>query len=111
MDEGRNMILLFPTLIKGINTPKGREAFKPSAHMFYPQRVTNGFRGEGVVKWKGLDNNSDLLDDDENVIQKFEEDMDDKEMDKRKRQKLEGSEKKKTGGEDTRSKAELEEKL
>ena len=104
------MILLFPTLIKDINTPKGREAFKPSAHMFYPQRVTNGFKGDGVVKWSGLDNNSDLLDDDENVIQKKEEDMDEKKMDKVKRQKLEGDEKAKTGGEDTRSKAEIEKK-
>jgi hypothetical protein len=63
MDEGRNMILMFPTLIHGINTPEGREAFKPEAHMFYPQRVVD-FVSDGVPKWSGLEGESDLLDDD-----------------------------------------------
>jgi len=62
MDEGRNMILMFPTLIQGINTPEGRKAFKAGAHMFYPQRVVD-FIGDGVPKWSGLDGQSDLLDD------------------------------------------------
>ena len=42
--------------------------------MFYSSRATN-FAGDGVVKWTGLDNQSDLIDDDENVIVKFEEGM------------------------------------
>jgi hypothetical protein len=84
MDEGRNMILLFPPLLKKINTKEGREAFKPSCHMFYTQRVAE-FRGDGVVKWKGIDNQSDMIDDDENVLVKYEEGMDNKEMDKKKR--------------------------
>ena len=88
MDEGRNMILLFPPLIKNINTKKGREAFKPTCHMFYPQRVAE-FRGDGIVKWKGLDNNSDMIDDDEKVLVKFEEGMKDKDMDEKKRKHVE----------------------
>jgi hypothetical protein len=40
--------------------------------MFYPQRVVE-FRGDGIVKWKGLDNMSDLVDDDENVLAEYEE--------------------------------------
>ena len=81
------MILLFPTLIEGITTKKGRDAFKPSCHMFYPERVVD-FPGDGVVKWKGLDNNSDLLDDDENVLVAMEEGMKSKDMDEKKRKHL-----------------------
>ena len=88
MDEGRNMILLFPTLIEGINTKKAREAFKPTCHMFYPQRVVD-FPNDGIVKWKGLDNGSDLLDDDGNVIVKYEEGMKGDDMDKKKRKAVE----------------------
>ncbi len=88
MDEGRNMILLFPPLIKDINTKKGREAFKPTCHMFYPQRVAE-FKGDGIVKWQGLDNGSDLLDDDENVLVKWEEGMKDQDMEQKKRKYVE----------------------
>ncbi|KEF54460.1 uncharacterized protein A1O9_09627 [Exophiala aquamarina CBS 119918] len=88
MDEGRNMILLFPPLIKNINSKEAREAFKPTCHMFYPQRVAE-FRGDGIVKWQGLDNQSDLVDDDGNVLVKFEEGMKDKDMDQKKRKHLE----------------------
>lgn len=70
MDEGRNMILLFPTLITRINTKDGREAFKPRCHMFYPQRVVD-FPGDGVVKWAGLDHSSDLVDDHGNILVKY----------------------------------------
>jgi hypothetical protein len=88
MDEGRNMILLFPTLIEGINTERGRKAFEPTCHMFYPQRATD-FRGDGKIKWEKLDNGSNILDDDGNVLVEYEEGMDEKEMDKRKRKALE----------------------
>lgn len=60
MDEGRNMILLFPTLIEGINTPEGREAFKAQCHMFYPQRVVD--IKDGLPKFKGLSDESPLVD-------------------------------------------------
>ncbi|GAB1316964.1 hypothetical protein MFIFM68171_07174 [Madurella fahalii] len=60
MDEGRNMILLFPTLIEGINTPEGREAFKAQCHMFYPQRVVD--IKDGLPKFKGLADESARVD-------------------------------------------------
>ena len=69
MDEGRNMILLFPTLIDGINTKKGREAFKAQCHMFYTQRVVD-FKDDGLDKWAGLDGKSDKVDDDGDVIER-----------------------------------------
>lgn len=69
MDEGRNMILLYPTLIEGIETPEARKAFESKCHMFYPQRVVD-FKGDGVAKWSGLEGQSDLLDDDGNVVKK-----------------------------------------
>ncbi|KAJ9603031.1 hypothetical protein H2200_012326 [Cladophialophora chaetospira] len=92
MDEGRNMILLFPPLVKDINTKKAREAFRPTCHMFYPQRVAE-FKGDGIVKWKGLDNASDLLDDDENVLVKWEDGLDEDKMKAKKREFLEFTEK------------------
>ena len=82
------MILLFPPLIKKINTKEAREAFKPTCHMFYSQRVAE-FRGDGIVKWEGLDNMSNMLDDDENVLVKFEEGMKGKDMDQKKRKHVE----------------------
>ena len=97
MDEGRNMILLFPPLIKDINTKKGREAFRPTCHMFYPQRVAE-FKGDGIVKWEGLDNASDLLDDDENVLVKWVEGMSDKKMEGKKRKLVEFNEREEVKG-------------
>lgn len=69
MDEGRNMILLFPPLIQEISSERGVEAFKPQCHLFYPQRVLQ-FKGDGMDKWEGLDKKSALLDDDGNVVGK-----------------------------------------
>jgi hypothetical protein len=63
MDEGRNMVLLFPSLIEGIGTERGRDAFRPQCHIFYPQRVVD-FAGDGLQKWRGLDGKSALLDHD-----------------------------------------------
>lgn len=63
MDEGRNMILLFPTLIEGIDTEEGREAFKAQCHIFYSQRVVD-LKGDGLKKFRGLDGQSPLVDDD-----------------------------------------------
>ncbi|KAK3385269.1 Mss4-like protein [Podospora didyma] len=59
MDEGRNMILLFPTLIEGINTDKGRQAFAAQCHMFYTQRVVD--IRDGLPKFKGLSDQSPLI--------------------------------------------------
>jgi len=87
MDEGRNMILLFPTLIKGINEGGAREAFKPTCHMFYTQRVVD-FTDDGIVKWQGLDNMSNLVDDHGKVLVEFEEGMKPDQMDEKKRKTL-----------------------
>ncbi|KAI9729514.1 MAG: hypothetical protein M1818_008486 [Claussenomyces sp. TS43310] len=48
MDEGKNKILMFPTLIK-FKTKKDRENFAPQYHMFYPQRVVDV--KDGLPKW------------------------------------------------------------
>ncbi|KFA61047.1 hypothetical protein S40285_08010 [Stachybotrys chlorohalonatus IBT 40285] len=82
MDEGRNMILLFPTLIENINTKKARETFQTGSHMFYPQRVVD-FRGDGVTKWSGLEEQSKKVDDDGEELEGQEE-GDDKESESKK---------------------------
>ena len=65
MDEGRNMIMLFPELIKGIHSDKGKEAFKVQDHICWGSRMTDEgvFKGDGVKKWAGIDGKSTLLDD------------------------------------------------
>jgi len=60
MDEGRNMVLLFPSLIK-FKGPEERERFKPKCHLFYGQRVID--IRDGLPKWEGLDNQSNLIED------------------------------------------------
>ncbi|KAL8822107.1 MAG: hypothetical protein Q9191_007150 [Dirinaria sp. TL-2023a] len=57
MDEGRNMILLFPTLID-FETPADRRNFDVSCHMFYPRRVLD--INDGKPKWTGLNDVSEL---------------------------------------------------
>ncbi|KAL8751187.1 MAG: hypothetical protein Q9199_006597 [Rusavskia elegans] len=58
MDEGRNMILLFPTLID-FKTPEDRKNFDPSCHMFYTRRVLD--INDGKPKWTGINDSSDLI--------------------------------------------------
>jgi len=60
MDEGRNMILLFPSLIH-LKTDEDKHFFKPRCHMFYGQRVMD--IPDGLPKWSGLSNESDLIED------------------------------------------------
>ncbi|KAK5161599.1 hypothetical protein LTR04_004092 [Oleoguttula sp. CCFEE 6159] len=60
MDEGRNMILLFPSLIKFKNREEVAK-FKPRLHMFYGQRVMD--IPDGLPKWTGLNDESDLIED------------------------------------------------
>jgi len=60
LDEGRNMILLFPSLIK-FKSKKERELFKPRLHMFYGQRVVDV--PDGLPKWSGMADESDLIED------------------------------------------------
>ncbi len=63
--------------------------------MFYPQRVVD-FEGDGLEKWEGLSDGSNLLDDKgEEVLVEFEEGMGKEEMDERKKKvKEDGDEKK-----------------
>jgi len=58
MDEGRNMILLFPTLIQ-FESKKDRDNFKPTCHMFYSQRVVD--IPDGLPKWAEMNDKSDLI--------------------------------------------------
>jgi hypothetical protein len=66
------MLLVMPTLLEGINSKEGREAFKSECHMFYQQRVVD-FRGDGVKKWKGLEGDSEELNEDGEEINGKEE--------------------------------------
>lgn len=65
MDEGRRMIMLFPELLKGIHSQRGKEAFKIGDHICWGGRVVDEgvFDGDGVRKWKGVDKQSELIDD------------------------------------------------
>ncbi|KAF2746016.1 hypothetical protein M011DRAFT_468894 [Sporormia fimetaria CBS 119925] len=61
MDEGRNMILLFPSLIHLNDNDEAKALFKPRCHMFYGQRVMD--IPDGLPKWSGLSEESDLIED------------------------------------------------
>lgn len=62
MDEGRNMILLFPSLIKFKNDQQKID-FRPRCHMFYGQRVID--IPDGLPKWTGINDGpeSELIED------------------------------------------------
>ena len=64
--------------------------------MFYPQRVVD--IKDGITKYAGLDNQSDILDDDGNLLKKFEDVKNEREHEKgetngAKRQKMDEEEK------------------
>ncbi len=69
MDEGRNMILLFPSLIENVHSDRGRRAFQAQCHLFYGQRVVD-FKDDGLPKWSGLNDDSTLLDDEGHELKK-----------------------------------------
>ena len=60
MDEGRNMILLFPSLVH-LKTDDDKKKWRPRCHMFYGQRVIDV--PDGLPKWTGLNQGSDLIED------------------------------------------------
>ncbi|CAF9904078.1 MAG: hypothetical protein HETSPECPRED_003348 [Heterodermia speciosa] len=60
MDEGRNMILLFPTLINW-KSPEERKNFDISCHMFYNRRIVD--IPDGKPKWDGINGSSRLIED------------------------------------------------
>ncbi|KAH7303503.1 Mss4-like protein [Stachybotrys elegans] len=59
LDEGRNMVLLFPSLIR-FDSPEARSKFQVNHHIFYGQRVVD--IPDGKPKWEGLDHKSRRLD-------------------------------------------------
>ncbi|KAK1512536.1 uncharacterized protein CCOS01_14776 [Colletotrichum costaricense] len=58
MDEGRNMVLLFPGLLHFDGEEK-RKKFDVQKHIFYGQRVVD--LPDGKPKWSGLDEKSELM--------------------------------------------------
>ncbi|RYP46400.1 hypothetical protein DL768_007367 [Monosporascus sp. mg162] len=60
MDEGRNMVLMFPGIIKYDN-PEHKKWFDPQCHIFYSQRVVD--IPDGKPKWSKLDGISQLVND------------------------------------------------
>ncbi|KAI9760658.1 MAG: hypothetical protein M4579_001522 [Chaenotheca gracillima] len=58
MDEGRNMILLYPALIK-FESAEDKKNFEPTCHMFYSQRVIDV--PDGKPKWTGLNESSERM--------------------------------------------------
>ncbi|TPX23812.1 hypothetical protein DIZ76_013155 [Coccidioides immitis] len=63
MDEGRNVILLFPELIdlgEGQLKRDALDIFAPSCHIFYSQRVIN--INDRKPKWEGLNGSSRRMD-------------------------------------------------
>ncbi|KAF1986525.1 hypothetical protein K402DRAFT_312185, partial [Aulographum hederae CBS 113979] len=70
MDEGRNMVLLFPSLME-LKTEEERSALRPRCHQFYGERVND--IPDGLPKWTGLSDESDLVEDSpREVVQKRE---------------------------------------
>ncbi|RYP76688.1 hypothetical protein DL771_001610 [Monosporascus sp. 5C6A] len=60
MDEGRNMVLMFPGIINYDN-PEHKKWFDPQCHIFYSQRVVD--IPDGKPKWSKLDGISQLVND------------------------------------------------
>lgn len=70
MDEGRNMILLFPSLLQ-LKGQKAIDDFKPTCHMFYPERVIDV--PDGLPKWTGINQQSELCEDtDVDTVREYE---------------------------------------
>ncbi|QDS68963.1 hypothetical protein FKW77_008842 [Venturia effusa] len=90
MDEGRNMVLLFPSLVHFKSDAEKRN-FRPKCHMFYGERVIDV--PDGLPKWSGMKDKSDLIEDSP------EEDV--KEYERKKREEgKEGGSEEKTGKDD-----------
>ncbi|ORY71315.1 Mss4-like protein [Pseudomassariella vexata] len=60
LDEGRNMVLIFPAIIKFVS-PEAKKAFDPTMHIFYSRRVVD--IKDGKPKWSELDKQSELIKD------------------------------------------------
>ncbi|KAH8595969.1 Mss4-like protein [Bisporella sp. PMI_857] len=60
IDEGRNMVLIFPTLIN-FKSQEEQKRFDSTCHIFYGSRVVD--ISDGRPKWCGINEKSKLLDD------------------------------------------------
>ncbi|KAK7045298.1 Mss4-like protein [Favolaschia claudopus] len=60
MDEGRKMILIFPSLVQ-FETEDDKAKFRPRCHIFYGQRVMD--IRDGLPKWSGMGGESELIED------------------------------------------------
>jgi len=58
-DEGRNMLMMFPSLFK-FDRSEVPEAFKPTDHIFYGQRFVD--INDGKPKWEGHKKDSKRID-------------------------------------------------
>ena len=58
-DEGRRMWLAFPTLFDFGEVGELPEAFRPTCHIFYGQRVVD--MADGLPKWSGHKNASERI--------------------------------------------------
>ncbi|KAI9880883.1 MAG: hypothetical protein M1830_010478 [Pleopsidium flavum] len=76
MDEGRNMILLFPSLIHFHGNKEDMKNFDPSCHMFYQHRVVD--IPDGKPKWTGMNDSSDLIEDSPPELKKRKREEDEK---------------------------------
>ncbi|KAF2427578.1 hypothetical protein EJ08DRAFT_592864 [Tothia fuscella] len=87
MDEGRNMILLFPTLINFKSEAEKRN-FEVEMHMFYTHRVVD--IPDGKPKWSGLSDDSDLIEDSpESAKKEWEKKKAEKKKEEKKKEKEE----------------------
>ncbi|KAF3357574.1 hypothetical protein VdG1_03362 [Verticillium dahliae VDG1] len=59
MDEGRNMVLLFPALVEFEGDEEVKANFAPEMHIFYTRRVVD--ITDGKPKWAGLNDKSELV--------------------------------------------------
>ncbi|KAK9770418.1 hypothetical protein AB5N19_11447 [Seiridium cardinale] len=60
MDEGRNMVLMFPAIIN-FKDEAAKKSFEPTMHIFYSRRVLD--IKDGKPKWTELDEQSELMKD------------------------------------------------
>ncbi|KAK8096645.1 hypothetical protein PG999_012589 [Apiospora kogelbergensis] len=58
MDEGRNMVLMFPAIIK-FKDEEAKKGFEPTMHIFYSRRCLD--IKDGKTKWAELDEKSDEI--------------------------------------------------
>jgi len=96
MDEGRNMILLFPTLIK-FRSEEEKNNFAATCHMFYEKRIVD--IKDGLPKWSGMSGKSDLIaDSPADAIKKRKREVEEEEAEEAKKNGEDGGDGHSEGG-------------